>query len=53
MSEQHNRYLALQSDLEECERAIGPWNPANKFSSIYDAIDNVHDDIEEFNQNEE
>ena len=32
---------------------MGPWNPSNKFSSIYNAVDNVHEEIEEFNQNEE
>jgi len=32
---------------------VGPWNPVNKFSSIYDALDNVHDEIDEFNINEE
>lgn len=53
IAEQHKRYLALQTDLEECERVVGPWNPANKFSSIYDALDNVHDEIEEFNNNED
>ena len=45
--------MALQKDLDECEQVIGPWNPANKVTSIYDSLDNVHDEIDEFNTNED
>ena len=45
--------MALQADLDDCEQIVGPWNPANKVSSIYDSLDNVHDEIDEFNTNED
>ena len=51
--EQHKRYLGMQTELDECESIIGTWNPANKFSSIYDTLDNIHDEIDEFNNNNE
>ena len=39
----------MQNDIDECENFVGQWNPSNKFSNIYDTIDQVHDDIEQFN----
>lgn len=47
--EQHKRYEGMQTDLDDCEKTIGTWNPANKFSSIYDTLDSIHDEIDEFN----
>ena len=51
--EQHKRYMSLQNDLDDCEKTVGAWNPANKFSTIYDTLDTIHDEIDEFNANNE
>ena len=48
--EQHKRYTAMQSELDECEKLVGPWNPMNNFRNIYDIMDSVHDAIDEFNE---
>ena len=53
LAEQHKRYLALQNELDEQERIVGSWNPANKINNIYEAMDQVHDEIDEFNVNED
>ena len=39
----------MQTELDDCEKTVGSWNPANKFSNIYDTLDQIHDDIDEFN----
>ena len=41
------------NDLDECERVVGPWNPANKFGNIFEKMSDVHEDIEEFNESED
>ena len=43
----------MQTELDDCEKVIGTWNPANRFSSIYDTLDQIHDEIDEFNHNNE
>ena len=35
--------------MEECEKVVGTWNPHNKFRNIYETLDSVHDEIDEFN----
>ena len=47
--EQHKRYLALQGELDDCEKTVGSWTPANKFNNIYETMDSIHDEIDEFN----
>ena len=42
----------LLNDLDECERVVGQWNPANKFNNIFEKMADVHEDIEEFNESE-
>lgn len=32
---------------------VGQWNPANRFNNIFEKMADVHDEIEEFNENEE
>ena len=41
--------MGMQNDLEECEKVVGQWNPHNKFRNIYETLDSVHDEIDEFN----
>jgi len=50
INEQHKKYTAMQNELDECEKLVGPWNPMNNFRNIYDTMDNVHDAIDEFNE---
>ena len=35
------------------EKLIGQWNPFNKFTNIYTAIDEIQGQIEEFNERQE
>ena len=52
--EQHKRFISLQKDLDECEILTGSWNPHNKFYNLYETCEAVHDEIDEFNaENEE
>ena len=54
LKEQHKRFLGLQKDLDDCEKLVGGWNPQNNFYNLYETIENVQDDIDEFNaENEE
>lgn len=52
--EQHKKYMDMQTELDECEKLVGPWNPQNNITNIYNTFDQVHDAIDEFNEvNEE
>ena len=42
--------MELQGELDDCERVVGPWNPANNITNIYDTFMQVHDAIDEFNE---
>jgi len=50
INEQHKRYIGMQTELDDCEKLVGPWNPLNKFRNIYETLDSVHDDIDEFHE---
>lgn len=49
--EQHRMFLAIQSEVDECEKLSGTWDPAIGINNLYEALDRVHDDIDEFNEN--
>ena len=42
----------MQVELGECEQQIGAQNPDNCIKSLYDAFDNVYDDINALNAKE-
>lgn len=53
LGEQHKRFLVMTGQLDECEKLVGTWNPANKFNNLYETMDTIYDEIDEFNANNE
>ena len=51
IQEQHNSFMGMQTEIDECEKLVGIWSPFNKITTLYDTIDEVHDAIEEFEVN--
>lgn len=51
--EQHKRFLIMQKELDECEKITGTWDPLNKFNNLYETLDAVQDEIDEFNATNE
>ena len=46
--------MNMQGQLDECEKLVGSWNPNNKISNLYETMDQIYDEIDEFNaQNED
>lgn len=36
-------FLALQSQVDDCEKVVGQWQPSYKFTNIYSVIDHLQE----------
>ena len=51
--EYYQKYMALQQELDGCEKTVGQWNPLNKFQNVYNMMDQLQEQIEDFNSQPE
>ena len=47
------KYLQIQTSIDKIESLVGHWNPLNKFSSVFRIVNNLSDQIDEFNTRQE
>ena len=45
--------MAVLKDLDQCEKLVGQWDPTNNFSNVYNMVDYLQAQIEEFNNTSE
>ena len=48
-SEQYQKVLSVMKDLDQLEKSVGTWDPQNNFHNIYQKINSLEDQFEEFN----
>ena len=43
------KYLQILANIDKVESLVGQWNPLNKFSSVFRIVNNLSEQVDEFN----